>query len=454
MGRAGTAIALAATLAVFISLSGIVVQLAVLPGDQSQPAPPATNGTSDAATEGSGCRPSGRFPFSRFSVLTMIEAVKLVASAIMLVVMYHRSKNHPGEHEGSAARVRRRSLSPVPETLGDQTGAVSQLARVLPAPAVRELRGLWKFAFASEQDGQAGGAESRHLVQIHAPEDAHMDEVDPEGLPLEQKEEGGPFLSPVAVATEVRWPFWKRSLRFAVPALFYATANNLGMFVLLHMSAVDVALLSNLKIVVTALLFRAIMKKRLTEYQWLSLVMLLVGVAATKAPMPKCDAQSQCATETIGIMALVAVLLISALADVVVEKVFKGGMADSIHAQNMQLYIYGIIFNQLGHLLFAPAGSTHFFAGWSFITFCIVLVHSTTGLLVGAVLKLADNVVKIFADAFAVLLIIVLSIPIFGKQPTFLTIVGATGIVCAMTLFQLERNRAATDAGRNIAAET
>merc|ERR1711865_700173 len=65
------------------------------------------------------------------------------------------------------------------------------------------------------------------------------------------------------------------------------------------------------------------------------------------------------------------------------------------------------------------------------VVWLVVLLIGAGGLLVAATMKYADNIVKCFATAIAIVLDIVLSIPIFHFIPSWSFIVGAPLVIVA-----------------------
>merc|ERR1711865_454360 len=75
------------------------------------------------------------------------------------------------------------------------------------------------------------------------------------------------------------------------------------------------------------------------------------------------------------------------------------------------------------------------------VVWLVVLLIGAGGLLVAATMKYADNIVKCFATAIAIVLDIVLSIPIFHFIPSWSFIVGAPLVIVATTKPANETNK-------------
>jgi Nucleotide-sugar transporter len=71
---------------------------------------------------------------------------------------------------------------------------------------------------------------------------------------------------------------WRESVMYLVPAAVYGFDNNIVYFILLYYNSTTATILSNLKIVFTAVILRVVMKKLLTDVQWTALMFLVLGV--------------------------------------------------------------------------------------------------------------------------------------------------------------------------------
>jgi UDP-sugar transporter A1/2/3 len=75
------------------------------------------------------------------------------------------------------------------------------------------------------------------------------------------------------------------------------------------------------------------------------------------------------------------------------------------------------------------------FAGFDRVVWSVVLINGVGGLLVAATMKYADNIVKCFATALAIIFGTFLSVPIFGFEFSRAFLVGAGLTVFASTLY-------------------
>lgn len=108
-----------------------------------------------------------------------------------------------------------------------------------------------------------------------------------------------------------------------------------------------------LKILTTALFSVVMLRKQLTKLQWLSLVILFIGIATVQlqasgpAPSPATTAApSKVPTNQnalVGLLAVTAACLMSGFAGVYFEKLLKG-TPQSIFVRNIQLGFIGCVF--------------------------------------------------------------------------------------------------------------
>ena len=78
--------------------------------------------------------------------------------------------------------------------------------------------------------------------------------------------------SPVQTSSLLR-----QSLPYAIPGILYFLNNNLAVHMQLHMDPASYQMLSNFKIVTTAILYRLIIKQKLSRQQWFAITLLFLG---------------------------------------------------------------------------------------------------------------------------------------------------------------------------------
>mmetsp|Transcript_2105 Transcript_2105/g.7038 ORF Transcript_2105/g.7038 Transcript_2105/m.7038 type:complete len:350 (+) Transcript_2105:163-1212(+) len=227
----------------------------------------------------------------------------------------------------------------------------------------------------------------------------------------------------------------REALEYSVPALIYFVNNNLNFLILSHVSATTFQLLSQLKTVFTGLLFRFVLSRRLTFYQYVAIWQLACGTAVSQ--LPPCvlggAGAGPARSSMMGLLLSMVSCVLSAFGGIYSEKLLKDKPNDSIHWQNIQLYAWGVLFNFLGLFLHSGAEllqSEGFFKGYNAWACAVVLNNALNGLAISAILKYADNIARVYAHASAMLVTMVLSVFLFGQTPTPQLVI-AVGVVAA-----------------------
>ena len=88
------------------------------------------------------------------------------------------------------------------------------------------------------------------------------------------------------------WEATRNNTLLVVPALLYAINNYLKFIMQLYFSPATIKMLSNLKVLVTIVLLKIIMRRRFSIIQWETLALLLIGISVNKLlqmPLPCCN---------------------------------------------------------------------------------------------------------------------------------------------------------------------
>ncbi|OMO64337.1 Nucleotide-sugar transporter [Corchorus capsularis] len=232
---------------------------------------------------------------------------------------------------------------------------------------------------------------------------------------------------------------WKSVRLFPIPSVIYLIHNNVQFATLMYVDTSTYQIMGNLKIVTTAILFRLFLSKKLSNLQWMAIVLLAVGTTTSQVKgcgEASCDSLFSAPIQ--GYMLGILSACLSALAGVYTEFLMKKNN-DSLYWQNVQLYTFGAIFNMARLLLDDFRGGfekgpwwQRLFDGYTVTTWMVILNLGSTGLLVSWLMKYADNIVKVYSTSMAMLLTMVLSVFLFNFKPTVQLFLGI--IVCMMSL--------------------
>jgi len=236
---------------------------------------------------------------------------------------------------------------------------------------------------------------------------------------------------------------WQNHLHFAVPAFIYMITNNLDIHMLRYMDPGTMFVLAQLKIVSTALLWRAFFKKPISNAKWTGIAFLVAGSVMCGWPKDE-RSEKEMYIEKMGLILISIQIVLSACAGVYNEWVFKNVESNqSIHLQNISMYTWGIILNLMKKQMFREGQSglqpevekdEGFFTGWSIFTIALVCTYAFKGLLMAQLMKYANNIVKLFVYGIALIVTNFLTWLVFGLMATWLFLIGLAMVVVGVTI--------------------
>jgi len=136
---------------------------------------------------------------------------------------------------------------------------------------------------------------------------------------------------------------------------------------------------------------------------------------------------------------LVCSTLITAICSVWNERLIQT-YSVNIHIQNVILYSFGLMLN-LALFFFLPDlfghsdSKKHFFEGYSFSVYAIILCNSVLGIVITFVYKYADAIVKTFSTACAIGVLLYINVEVFKLKANFTVFLGTIVIFGSSYLF-------------------
>ncbi|KAM9311174.1 putative UDP-sugar transporter protein SLC35A4 [Gastrophryne carolinensis] len=229
---------------------------------------------------------------------------------------------------------------------------------------------------------------------------------------------------------------WGMVIPYAFPAILYGANNNLVVHMQQFMDPSSFQVLSNLKIVSTALLYSLLLHQRLSIQKWLALFLLTAaGVFYSYGGIQDVERTS---TDTYlyitlpGLLLMLLYCFISGLSAVYTEKMLKTQKIP-LNMQNLFLYSFGMVVNLLAYLLGSP--STGFLDGFSFWVLVIIISQALNGLIMSIVMKHSNNITRLFIISCSMLVNGLLSYLLFQLQLTLLFFLSVILIGLAVYLF-------------------
>ncbi|KAG8479937.1 hypothetical protein CXB51_029631 [Gossypium anomalum] len=220
----------------------------------------------------------------------------------------------------------------------------------------------------------------------------------------------------------------RNNVLLAVPALLYAINNYLKFIMQLYFNPATVKMLSNLKVLVIAVLLKMIMRRRFSVIQWEALALLLIGISVNQLrSLPEGSTSLGLHVTTGAYIYTLIFVTVPSLASVYNEYALKSQYETSIYLQNLFLYGYGAIFNFLailGTTVVKGPSSFDILQGHSKATMFLICNNAAQGILSSFFFKYADTILKKYSSTVATIFTGIASAILFGHTLTMNFILG------------------------------
>uniref|UniRef100_A0A5B6ZGD7 Putative CMP-sialic acid transporter 2-like n=2 Tax=Davidia involucrata TaxID=16924 RepID=A0A5B6ZGD7_DAVIN len=231
----------------------------------------------------------------------------------------------------------------------------------------------------------------------------------------------------------------RSNVLLAVPAFLYAINNYLKFIMQLYFNPATVKMLSNLKVLVIAVLLKVIMRRRFSIIQWEALALLLIGISVNQLrSLPEGTTALGLTVETGAYVYTLIFVTVPSLASVYNEYALKSQFETSIYLQNLFLYGYGAIFNFLAILgisIFKGPSSLDIMRGHSKATMFLICNNAAQGILSSFFFKYADTILKKYSSTVATIFTGIASAALFGHTLTINFILGISIVFISMHQF-------------------
>ncbi|KAL2530080.1 CMP-sialic acid transporter 3 [Forsythia ovata] len=231
----------------------------------------------------------------------------------------------------------------------------------------------------------------------------------------------------------------RSNVLLAVPAFLYAINNYLKFIMQLYFNPATVKMLSNLKVLVIAVLLKIVMKRRFSIIQWEALALLLIGISINQLrSLPEGTTALGLPVTTGAYMYTLIFVTVPSMASVFNEYAMKSQYDTSIYLQNLFLYGYGAIFNFLGILvtvIFKGPSSFDILEGHSKATMLLICNNAAQGILSSFFFKYADTILKKYSSTVATIFTGIASALLFGHTLTINFMLGISVVFISMHQF-------------------
>ncbi|CAD5187292.1 unnamed protein product [Musa acuminata subsp. malaccensis] len=232
---------------------------------------------------------------------------------------------------------------------------------------------------------------------------------------------------------------FRNNVLLSIPALLYAINNYLKFIMQLYFNPATVKMLSNLKVLVIAVLLKIIMRRRFSIIQWEALALLLIGISVNQLKSLPEDTNALGLPVAMGAYLYTLMFVtVPSLASVFNEYALKSQFGTSIYLQNLFLYGYGAIFNFIaivGTAVLKGPNSFDILQGHSKSTMFLICNNAAQGILSSFFFKYADTILKKYSSTVATIFTGIASAALFGHTLTINFILGISIVFISMHQF-------------------
>jgi UDP-sugar transporter A1/2/3 len=227
-------------------------------------------------------------------------------------------------------------------------------------------------------------------------------------------------------------------IKLCVPSFLYTVQNNLLYLALTNLDAASYQVLYQLKILTTAIFSATMLGTRFSATKWASLVVLMCGVAVVETSGSSTDNKSENKDQNhlVGLVAVLSAACTSGFSGVYFERILKGSEV-TLWIRNIQMGLFSIAIAFVTAIVqdSAQISRKGFFVGYSPIVLTVITVQAVGGLIVAVVIKYADNVLKVYASSFSILLSCLISALAFDFRPNKSFMVGASLVLVSTVMY-------------------
>mmetsp|Transcript_11573 Transcript_11573/g.17695 ORF Transcript_11573/g.17695 Transcript_11573/m.17695 type:complete len:414 (-) Transcript_11573:158-1399(-) len=233
-------------------------------------------------------------------------------------------------------------------------------------------------------------------------------------------------------------------------ALLYTVQKNLLYVAISNLDAAVFQVTYQAKILTTALFSVLLLKRKLSKQKIGGLLLLTMGVALVQLDKVEDNASKSYQEQNrwAGVLAVLGACCTSGFGGVYFELVLKPHQADSagpppsVWAKNVQLSTFALIIALTTAFIKDHKAilSDGFFQGYSPLVLLVITLEAGGGLVVAAVIKYADNILKSFATAVSIVTSTIVSMWVFGFIVSKLFVQGSLLVFVAIGLYSRNEN--------------
>jgi len=218
-----------------------------------------------------------------------------------------------------------------------------------------------------------------------------------------------------------------------VLASLYCINNQIAFILFQYVDVATVLLFKSFTSFQAAIFLWALFGRRIDRVQWSSIVLQVIGLVIVQ--------YDACKKMPILDLNLYIILIISctitSVCTVWNEYLLKN-YSVNLYVQNLVLYLFGTVINLCVYAYFnryVRGYSKGFFEGYSLLAMTVVFCNSILGIVITAVYKYADAIIKTFSSACATGVLLFLNWSLFDRPTNLTANLGATVIFIASYIY-------------------
>lgn len=269
----------------------------------------------------------------------------------------------------------------------------------------------------------------------------------------------------------------QNSSKMIVVAVSYLIMNVLSFLCLNYIGSGEFTVYSRLNILTTALFSTILLGTQFSYTKWRALCLLMIGCILVASPVfnesyqdKSSNNSSKSKTHTlseafIGYTMTIIQVVISGFVTIYFEKVVKSTTEKiTVWERNFQLSFYSILLCILLKLFPSLSGSSSSsasltsssipFSNWSFLTVVVMILGAVNGLLVAATLKYADAILKVLAQAGAIIIAAALGYLFQNDPMDIFIILGCLTSILAIMNYTFDESSSSNSSNSNLSSSS
>uniref|UniRef100_A0AC35TGB6 UDP-galactose transporter n=1 Tax=Rhabditophanes sp. KR3021 TaxID=114890 RepID=A0AC35TGB6_9BILA len=247
-------------------------------------------------------------------------------------------------------------------------------------------------------------------------------------------------------------------IKSTIPALCYVLQNLLYYYAISYLDATLLLVTEQIRILTTACFATTILHKKLSNIQWMSMVVLIIGIIFMQWQASEGAAKSEEVTNgtdvvttthyypipnplkisptIIGLIMVLIGSVLSGFTGIYLEKMYKDNLM-SVWVRNLHLAMFSIPMLVVAALItdFKQIMAGGFFNGFDYWVLTVSVVFGIHGILIALILKYASTILKCFATGFVIALTTIVSIFLFDKHISYLFVIGTCIVLSSVFLY-------------------